>query len=107
MDLLKPITGQLVSSSKDESNKGVIKFEDDEKHLEEFYDDVREKLTQIDVDIINVEHNQYHEKYHLKRGDEVAVFLFYYNAKKRFHKVIPEITPTSSQNLINEIGKIL
>ena len=107
MDLLKPITGVVVSSSKHESNKGVIAFGDDEKHLEEFYDDIKEKITQIDVDILNVEHNQYHEKYHFKKGNEVAVFLFYYDGKKRFKKVIPEITPTSSQNLINEIGKLL
>ena len=73
----------------------------------EFYDDIKEKLTQIDVDILNVEHNQYHEKYHFKKGNEVAVFLFYYDGKKRFKKVIPEITPTSSKNLINEIGKLL
>ena len=107
MELLKPITGELVSSSKDKSIKGVIAFKNDEKYLEEFYDDIKEKLKQIDINIISVEHNQYHEKYHLKRGNEVAVFLFYYDGKKRFKKVIPEITPTSSQNLINEIGKLL
>ena len=107
MDLLRLITGVVVSSSKHESNKSVITFGDDEKHLEEFYDDIKEKLTQIDVDILNVEHNQYHEKYHFKKGNEVAVFLFYYDSKKRFKKVIPEITPTSSKNLINEIGKLL
>ena len=107
MDLLKPITGQLVSSSKNESNQVDITFKDDEKHLEEFYDDIKEKLKQINVDIINVEHNQYQEKYHFKKGGDTAVFLFYYDGKKRFKRVVPQITATSSQDLINEIRKIL
>ena len=78
MDLLKPITGQLVSSSKNESNQVDITFKDDEKHLEEFYDDIKEKNKLMSISLMLSK--TISGKISFKKGD-TAVFLFYYDGK--------------------------
>ena len=56
-----------------------LSFNEDQKHLEEFYIDIKSKLDSTDVKIVKIEHNEWHEKYYFVRNDELAIFLFYYN----------------------------
>ena len=80
-----------------------IKFQSDQKHLEEFYIDIKSKLDSTDVKIGKIEHNEWHEKYYFVRNDELAIFLFYYNKQLRFKRTVVDNIKSSSQNLIDLI----
>ncbi len=84
-----------------------LSFNEDQKHLEEFYNDIQNKLNSSNIAISKIEHNQYHEKYYFKRHSEFAIFLFYYDGKKRFKKVVPEETTSNSLDLIKTIKGLL
>ena len=84
-----------------------IKFQPDQKHLEEFYIDIKSKLDSTDVKIVKIEHNEWHEKYYFVRNDELAIFLFYYNKQLRFKRTVPDNIKSNSQNLIDLIENIL
>jgi hypothetical protein len=100
---LKPIENQIFYFKKVGDQKGNIQFGPDQKHLEDFYDSIKEKLEDSDVEIGNIEHNQYHEKYHFTRKNELAIFLFYYDKHGRFKKTIPDHNKSNSEDLIDFI----
>ena len=84
-----------------------LSFNEDQKHLKEFYNEIEKKLNGSNIIITNIEHNQYHEKYYFEQNDEFAIFLFYYDGKKRFKKVVPEETTSNSLDLIKTIKGLL
>ena len=84
-----------------------LSFNEDQKHLEEFYNEIEKKLNGSNIIITNIEHNQYHEKYYFEQNDEFAISLFYYDGKKRFKKVVPEETTSNSLDLIKTIKGLL
>ena len=100
---LKSIENQIFYYKKVGDQKGNIQFGPDQKHLEDFYDSIKENLEGSGVEIGNIEHNQYHEKYHFTRKNELAIFLFYYNKKGRFNSTIPDDQKSNSQDLIDFI----
>jgi hypothetical protein len=107
IEKLNPIVDQLFSMETNDSNGVEISFDEDQKHLKEFFVEIEKKLNGAKIRISNIEHNQYHEKYHFNRNDEFAIFLFYYDGKKKFKKVVPEEKTSNSINLINTINSLL
>ena len=107
IEKLKPIVGQIFLIETNDSNGVDISFEDKQTHLKEFFVEIGKKLNDTNIRISKIEHNQYHEKYHFTRNDEFAIFLFYYDGKKRFKKVVPEENTSNSTNLINTITDLL
>ena len=104
---MNPIVGQIFLIETNDSNSVEISFEDKQTHLKEFFVEIEKKLNDSNIRISKIEHNQYHEKYHFTRNDEFAIFLFYYDGKKRFKKVVPEENTSNSTNLINTITDLL
>jgi len=84
-----------------------ITFQPHQKHLQEFYDDLKSKLDDTDIEISGIEHNEYHEKYFFTRNEELAVILFYYNANSRFKRVVPDKNKSNSQDLMNLIQNLI
>lgn len=107
IEKLNPIVGQLFHIETNDSNGVEISFDEDQKHLKEFFAEIEKKLDGSKIRISNIEHNQYHEKYHFNRNDEFATFLFYYDGNKRFKKVVPEEKTSNSINLIKTINGLL
>ena len=107
IEKLNPIVGQIFLIETNDSNSVEISFEDKQTHLKEFFVEIEKKLNDSNIRISKIEHNQYHEKYHFTRNDEFAIFLFYYDGKKRFKKVVPEENTSNSTNLINTITDLL
>lgn len=107
IEKLNPIVGQIFLMEPNVSNDFELSFNEDQKHLKEFFIEIEKKLNNSNIKISNIEHNQYHEKYHFKRNEEFAIFLFYYDGKKRFKRVgVDEINSNSSE-LINSVKDLL
>ena len=87
--------------------EGNIQFKSDQKHLEDFYHSIMVKLEGSDVKVGKIEHNEYHEKYHFTRNNELAIFLFYYNKHGRFKKTIPDHNKSNSEDLIDFVKNII
>ena len=106
-ETMKSIVGKIFLMETSASNGFELSFNEDEKHLEEFYNEIENKLNGSKIKISNIEHNQYHEKYHFNRDDEFAIFLFYYDGKKRFKRVGVDENNSNSSELINSVKDLL
>jgi len=106
-ETMKSIVGQIFLMETNASDGFELSFNEGEKHLEEFYNEIENKLTGSKIKISNIEHNQYHEKYHFNRDDEFAIFLFYYDGKKRFKRVGVDENNSNSSDLINSVKDLL
>ena len=84
-----------------------ITFQPHQKHLQEFYDELISKLDSTDVEISDIEHNEFHEKYFFTRNNELAVILFYYDGKDRFKHVSVDEKRSNSPDLMNLIKNTL
>ncbi|MDP7195979.1 MAG: AAA family ATPase [SAR202 cluster bacterium] len=104
---LKPIENQIFYFEAVSDQEGDIQVQTDKKHLEDFYDSILVKLKGSDVKVGKIEHNEYHEKYHFTRNNELAIFLFYYNKHGRFKKTIPDHKKSNSEDLIDFIKNII
>ena len=75
--------------------------------LEILFDKLVELTQPLNIQIINVEHFPYKERYFFKRGPEQAVLDFQYNAKAFFSTVMPLERECNSQKLLNQLEKII
>jgi len=88
------------------SNQG-LHFADNQKHLEDFYIDIKSKIDNHNIKVANIDHNEWHEKYYFVRNDELAVFIFYYNQQLRFKRTVTDKNKSNSEDLIKLITNIL
>lgn len=82
-DELRPLIGTRL----DEGERAPVTFPDDQPHLEEFYTAIRRKLEGTDIEIANVVHMQWMERYTFVQRRERVEVDFYYNARGRFRSV--------------------
>lgn len=73
-----------------------------EPFLKDFYNNLLDKLNSLEIEIIEIKHNNYCERYTFKKNVEIAVIDFWYNGKKQFKKA-PQHQQGSSIELVNEI----
>lgn len=71
------------------------------------FDDLSLLFETRNISIDEIEHQQYKERYTLKRNQEVAVMDFEYNIKGFFGRVIPIQKQSNSQSLISDIQTAL
>ena len=60
-----------------------------EDFLEQFYNAILNAINQHAIDIIQIEHFNYLERYTFKQNNEVSIIDFYYNGKKQFTRSQP------------------
>jgi len=107
LEKLHSLVGQIFLFETNGNHEQKITFLENQKHLEEFYNEIKTKLYGSDIIISDVEHNQYQEKYHFIRNNELAIFLFYYDSGGRFKNVVPEEKTSNSPGLIKSIKELL
>lgn len=61
-----------------------------EDFLEEYYNTILKAMTTNDIEIINIEHFNYLERYTFKYNNEISIIDFYYNGKKQFTRSQPQ-----------------
>ena len=84
----------------------VVKIENhfnfSESFLEDFYIKIKEKLNNLGIEISNIEHKQWMERYIFRRNNEIAVIDFTYNRRGQITSTNPN-SKSSSQSLIQEV----
>ncbi len=75
--------------------------------LKTLFDKLYELTQPLNIQIVNVEHFPYKERYFFKRGPEQAVLDFQYNAKAFFSTVTPLERECNSQKLFEQLEKII
>lgn len=58
--------------------------------LEEYYNAILNVISNHDIEIIQIEHFNYLERYTFKQNNEVSIIDFYYNGKKQFTRSQPQ-----------------
>ncbi len=94
--ILKPLRNRLLIT-KEEND-----FNFSEPFLEDFYIQIKERFNNLGIEISNIEHKQWMERYTFNRGNEIAVIDFYYNKKGQFKSPTPN-NRSNSQILIKNI----
>jgi len=61
-----------------------------EDFLEEYYNAILNAVNQHNIDIIQIEHFNYLERYTFKQNNEISIIDFYYNGKKQFTRSQPQ-----------------
>jgi len=88
-----------------------IEFEFDQEEqfpfIRNLYDDLELLFSKTQIQIENLEHFNYKERYSSKRGMESAVIDFEYNQKGFFGRVIPISKMINSQSLLFDIKQAL
>jgi hypothetical protein len=67
------------------------------------YDDLQGLLKDVDVEIDEIEHQNYRERYYFKRNSEKAALDFEYNGDGFFGRVVPIERECNSATLLNDI----
>lgn len=89
-----------------EGDENAIVFEFEHEYQSELYNILKNQLELYDYQITNIEHNQNHEIYEMKKNGYVATYKFWYNKNYRFTKT--ESIPNRTDKIIaEEINTIL
>lgn len=85
---LKPLENKTLFLSNITENKNQFIFA--ENFLEEYYNAILNVISNHDIEIIQIEHFNYLERYTFKQNNEVSIIDFYYNGKKQFTRSQPQ-----------------
>ena len=83
------------------------KFSFTEPFLEDFYENIKAVLDPKGVKIIDIASHPWLEKYTFSKGNDVALYDFYYNGKKQLTRFVEQPNKSTSVELIREINQIL
>ncbi len=95
LEFLEPLKNKIITNEK--SNNFIFS----EDFLENFYSKLKEKLDEQSINIDNIEHMQYKERYSFSKDDKLTTIDFSYNGKKEFTN--KQIMKSSNQELFDEI----
>lgn len=85
---LKPLENKTLFLTNITENKNQFIFA--ENFLEEYYNAILNVISNHDIEIIQIEHFNYLERYTFKQNNEVSIIDFYYNGKKQFTRSQPQ-----------------
>jgi tRNA A37 threonylcarbamoyladenosine biosynthesis protein TsaE len=85
---LKPLENKTLFLTNITDNKNQFIFA--ENFLEEYYNAILNVISNHDIEIIQIEHFNYLERYTFKQNNEVSIIDFYYNGKKQFTRSQPQ-----------------
>lgn len=80
----------------------VLEFRQD--FLEDFYININDKISDLDILVMNIEHNSWMERYTFSRQEEIAVIDFYYNKKGQFKSPTPSNKNNSNKFVKDILG---
>lgn len=98
-DLLKTLENTVIFYP----TKDIKSFSED--FLEEYYKQINKAVSPHDIEIVDIEHLNYLEKYTFRRKNEISIINFHYNRKKQFSEFLP--SNDSSIELSNLILSLL
>ncbi|MGR5448484.1 AAA family ATPase [Vibrio sp. PNB22_3_1] len=98
------IKGSLLSAPT--LNAGKDGFEFHETFLSDFHQRICEVFEPHAIDVVNVNSNQWNQRYTFSQSSETAVIDFYFNGKQQFTKVMPMQNLSSSQALLDRLLNI-
>jgi len=88
-----------------------LEFEFDQEEQYPFtrnlFDDISLALEGAGIEIENIDHREYRERYTFKRSHEIAVIDFEYNSYGFWGRILPVNKNTNSQSLIADIKAVL
>lgn len=99
LELLIPLKKTIIVSKKSSY------FTFAESFLEDFYSELKSKVSAKNINIDNIKHTQYKERYSFSENDKLTAIDFYYNGKKQFTN--REIVNGSNQELFDEIIELI
>lgn len=105
--LLSSLNHKKIIIKKVNNSPDIQNFSFSEPFLEEFYESLKTVLESKGIKIIEIISHPWLEKYLFSKNDDVALFDFYYNAKKQFTQFIEQPTKSTSPELIREVNQIL
>ncbi len=103
LSLLAPLKGRVITALV--SGEPALEF--GEPFLKEFYELLKTKACEHDIDIPRVEDRQYSQRYWFHQLGDDAVVDIYYNAKKQFTTCNPLNNLSSSTILLNQAVDII
>ncbi len=85
---LKPLENKTLFLTNITESKNQFVFA--ENFLEEYYNAILNVINNHNIEIIQIEHFNYLERYTFKQNNEVSIIDFYYNGKKQFTRSQPQ-----------------
>ncbi|KAA6351902.1 ATP-dependent RecD-like DNA helicase [termite gut metagenome] len=82
-------------------------FEFLEPFLQDFFNHVHSIVQDEGIVIEDIIHNQWLQKYVFRQGSFVAEIDFYYNGKKQFSRIVPQVPKSTSIELLNKIVALI
>ena len=101
-NILKKLVNQIIFFGDFEDE---IDFEFPEKFLKDYYNLLLENCSKSNIQIIDIEHLPYMERYTFKQNDKAAIIDFNFNAKGQFTRT--QMQKGSDINLFNFIKSLL
>lgn len=102
-NLLNVLKDKIIISAK-RSSVG-IDFPSNKPYLKEFYQQLN-KIIVSKIQITNIEHLEYCERYYFSSDSKQAVVDYYYDGKGRFTMVNPQENLSTSQEMLDNISAI-
>ena len=101
-NILKKLVNQIIFFGDFEDE---IDFEFPEEFLKDYYNLLLENCSKSNIQIIDIEHLPYMERYTFKQNDKAAIIDFNFNAKGQFTRT--QMQKGSDINLFNFIKSLL
>jgi hypothetical protein len=88
-----------------EINQRELTFPEDKPFLKLFFEQLKTKVNNQNIEIVDIEHKPYHEIYKFQKGNFVAFYKFWYDGQGRFKNT--EIIVNKTTGLIPDINSLL
>jgi hypothetical protein len=103
MHVLEPLLHRRVDLIEQNSKEERKAFRFDELFLEDHYRYISSLLNSDGIEVVDIKHNQWQEKYTFRRENDHTVIDFSYNGKKQFTHFQAESKRSSSSNFASEV----
>jgi hypothetical protein len=84
-----------------------VQFGEGQEHLEAFHDDFAERLAFSGIRITGVTHEEWRERYELRRGAECATVVFHHDSTNRMTAGWPLEKGCNSQSLLDRVEEVI
>jgi tRNA A37 threonylcarbamoyladenosine biosynthesis protein TsaE len=100
--LLFPLQGQVLTANT--QILGNPRF--NEQHLKDFHQRLAEVYSDHQIKIADLHQFEFKQRYTLAKDQHTAVIDFYYNKKKQFKKVLPQLNQSSCKHFLEDVVQI-
>ena len=112
---LQPLVGKNATqathspetSTQNNTQTETAKFTEQAEFLQEYYQQLKQRLQPHGIQIESVKHHQYQEQYTFIRNKEKAVICIYYDKNQSFTRTVINERQTNSRTLLEAIDPLL